>query len=226
MKIESATLPWENITRNGYGMLDLKCVIDGARTLMVKRTTPDDRNPGAFVVMVDGERISENHHQRRPDAIAEAERFFYDLPDFATSNTGQAVKGAVAMGRQAYMQGSSIYANPFSEATSPVDRSHWLQGWLQGFGGQASMAAIRSLEATARANTQLESDNTYLTASVRVTRLAINYAVNLGAGDGIAFLKLWATSNDADKLNKQFPGWKEYRDADPQAASPKPSTDK
>jgi len=66
MKIESATLPWENITRNGYGMLDLKCVIDGARTLMVKRTTPDDRNPGAFVVMVDGERISEKPSPAAP----------------------------------------------------------------------------------------------------------------------------------------------------------------
>jgi len=225
MKIENATLPWETVTRKGYGVFDLKCVIDATQTLMVKRTTPDDRNPGAFVVMVDGVRISENHHARRPDAMAEAERYFYDLPDFAGSNTGQTVKGAIAMGRQAYINGASIYQNPFSEATSPVDRSHWLQGWLEAFGGQSSQAAIRSLEATARANTQLESDNTYLTASVRVTRLAINYAVNLGGEEGITFLRLWATSNDADEINKQFPGWKDYRDADPQAVKPKPSTD-
>lgn len=232
MKIENSTLPWERVTRSGYGQLDLKCVIgtdpQNPRILMVRRQTPADPEPGAFVVLLDGYRVSDRHWQSRADAMAEAERFFYDQPEFSSSNTGQAVKASIIMGRTAYAQGASIYANPFPQDTNPVDRANWVQGWLEQFAIERTHKIVAAAEQTARANAQLESDLNYLNASVRAHRLVMNYAAHLATTEkpkvGIDFMKDWATANDHDEFCRKYPGWVEYRDADPKAAKPEPST--
>lgn len=230
MKLPSTTLPWERVAKTGYGVLDLKCVVFDAKTVMVKRLTPGEQQSGNFVVLLDGERVSDRHWATRADAIAEAERFVYDQPEFSGSNSAAAVQTPVTMGRQAFRDGKSVYQNPYAEADDPVSRANWAQGFLEEFGRHGARKAIAAAEATARANQQLESDNQYLTAFARVARLAINFAVNLSKTDkpraAIEFLTDWATSNDEQAFYAKYPTWKEYRDADPNSTTPGSPSDK
>lgn len=209
---------------DGFGKLDLKCVVFDNRTVLVKRLTPGEDHGGNFVVYLDADRVSEAHHASRMDAIAEAERFVYGQPQFAGSNAAAAINAALSMGRQAFRDGQSIYANPFDNSNQSVDRVQWITGWMEEFGVTNAQKLLIAAEATARANLQLESDNKYLIAAARAYRLAINFVANKTGteGDwrpkeGIAFLVEWMTSDDAEGFDKKYPEWKEYRSNDPRA---------
>lgn len=219
-KPEKSALPWERVTREGYAVLDLRLdasATETPRVYDIRRNRPNVENPGAFVVYFNDAPISEKHWLQRPDAIAEAERHFYDTPEFAASGNAKLVNAAVIQGREAQQAGASIYQNPFpATPETNVDRSLWVQGYMEAAASQIADKAIAAAVATARANAQLESDLLYMNAAYRQCKLAINYACNFpNAIDGIGFIREWATSNDEQAFYAKFPGWKEYRDADP-----------
>jgi hypothetical protein len=220
IKLPPSNLPWQAVAKDGYAKLDLSLVA-GSHSFAIRRNGPSSDPPGAFVVWHNENRISDRHHMQRPEAIAEAERYFYSLAEFAGATAAKFISVAIERGRQAHRDGMSIYANPFG-AEAPVERAQWIEGWLQAFGGMVSAKVINALTATTQANAQLEADNTYLVAMARTLKVGIKYATEeLPKKDGIKFLSEWIVSDDLDAFTARWPGWVPYRNANAVPPAPK-----
>lgn len=205
MPLEKSVLPWQPVTKDGYGKLDLILKIGGDfGALVIARQRPGDEQAGSFTVWHNENRIGERSHTLRTDAIAEAERYFYQHPQFAGSANAGLVAANLEMGRQAYRDGMSLYQNPFT-AEKAVERSQWAEGWLQAYAAPSIKSAMQSA-------LQL---NASLAVECHVLKRGITYAIDVieKPRDAIAFLREWATSNDPDGFNKLYPDWIAFRDA-------------
>lgn len=205
MPLEKSILPWKPVTTDGYGKLDLILKIGGDfGALVIARQRPSDENAGAFTVWHNENRIGERFHSQRTDAIAEAERYFYDHPQFAGSANAGLVAANIELGRQGYRDGKNLYQNPFT-ADKAVERSQWAEGWLQAYAAPTIKAAMQSA-------LQL---NGSLAVEAHVLKRGITYALECieKPRDAIAFLREWATSDDPEGFNAKYPEWPAFRDA-------------
>lgn len=203
--METTTIPWQAVTKEGYGKLDLQIVTGPPfGTMLIVRQRPKDENAGAFVVYHNENRISERFHSTRAEAIGEAERYFYANPIFAGSANAAMIAATMEQGRQAYRAGQTLYQNPFTGNKS-VERAQWAEGWLQAYTIPSVQAAVQKM---ANVMNPIAAQNDVL-------KKGIEFALSMGGEPdtkAIEFLREWATSSDPEGFNAKYPEWPAFRD--------------
>lgn len=214
-KIETV-LPWQNVPgSDGYARLDQQVVVDEEfGRLIVRRHKPTETTPGDFVAYHNDKRIGRNHALRSM-AQADAERYFYSLPQFSKSGPAAVLNVVIENGRKAYRDGLSIYQNPHPRTS--INQNQWVAGWLMQYGDEISMTII---EPTLRANNALEDDLKIATARLQAFNVVLDYMSDLCDDKGlenrhtnemeaIKFVRLFK-AGDVDAISRDFPGWSQY----------------
>jgi len=216
MNIE-ALLPWQPVSAaSGFTKLDVELVIDDTfGKLTVRRQTPREPQHTNFAVYHNDTRISGLTHTKRPDALAEAERYFYAQPQFAKSNNAVLLNVAIQNGRDACRAGKSIYDNPNQRQS--VDHNHWASGWMQEAFKEPMAKMQAALEsslsagvtATTRANTQLEEDLRITTSRLAAFAVVGEFMDKLNDTAAADFFRDFR-SGDVDLMSKKWPGWSDF----------------
>lgn len=229
LKKTGAVLPWQPPTdASGYTKLDLELVVDDTfGKLTVRRQKPKEESPGNFAVYHNDERVSGLTHSQRPDALAEAERWFYAQPQFAKSNNAVALNVMLENGKVAYQTGKSIYANPNTRGT--VDHSQWAAGWLlaqnKGIMDIALTRFKNSMEATGRAVEQTNHDLNLVSSRLQAWMTVLEYADKLSSDPYEPPIDVshanfaWARayefiadfkSGNVELMSKKWGGWSQF----------------
>lgn len=189
-------IPWQRVTNDGYAKLDMELNIGGEIGLVgVYRASPSNEfTPGKFVAYHNSVPISGKGHDKRPAALAEAERYLWSIPLFRGSTIAIVIRAAIEAGVRAHDDGKAVYANPFGDGTT--DRLHWLEGWLQAYGTACATKAINFAG--------------HAVAALANEQRAIEFAIEQPGATGIRFLKL-RRAQALDDLADDFPAWKEAK---------------
>lgn len=210
-------LPWQTYNRDGYGKLDLRVVVsEEFGTMFVRRHTPSEEHPGRFVSYHNENRTTGSHHADRADAVAEAERYFYAQPQFASSGQAKLLNAAIEVGKAAHQAGKSIVENPNPRTT--VEASQWNVGWLSSYGNSLIAGFVRSIEPTMQANAQLEHDLTVATSRLQAWNVVFEFADILANGPTHPYASVAKAfefltdfrSGDMELMSKKWPGWSQF----------------
>lgn len=195
-------LPWQRVERRKPDMtLDVSS--DNKRNVFLcRRARPSEPNAGWFVVLHNDVRISSQRHEFMPDALAEAEAYFYSLPEFSKSATAQAFTAMRGIGEADFNDGVPIVKGVGQYDGSA--RTNWVTGWLTGYGKQVTATIQKSIMATVQANNQLEHDLAITTHRNSVLIMVYEFAITLDTRAS-AFLKDFIVNPES--LNDNWPEW-------------------
>lgn len=219
MKIIGANLPWEPVKGSGYTKLDLWLKLTDELRFDVRRQKPNEQQPGNFAVYQNDVRISNLTHQRRDDAVAEAERHFYSLPQFSKSSSAVALNVMLENGKAAYRNGLSIYANPCQR--SSVDHAQWAAGWLEASTAGLVQRIVDQFEggamASARAVDQMTHDLNVTSARLQAWNTVFEFADTLTEAKPGAEgeIRAWQfltdfRSGDTALMSRNWPDWSDF----------------
>lgn len=206
----SDILPWQRTGQvKTFNRDEMSLVIDDTDKFVIRKLRPNEPKTGNFAVFHNDKRISEKYHEFMANAKAEAEAYFYSLPRFAKSGNAVALESVKRFGTEAYRTGQSVFeALKYDGAY----RERWLEGWLNGFGDVVVNRLKVGIEATSRANAQLEADCQTLTARNAALIALFEFALTQPTVEKTvdALRTFLHIKNDPDAMNKAFPEWSSF----------------
>lgn len=203
-------LPWQ--TARIVGSANLTFTLDVStehvpNVFIVRKQRSTEPDPGFWVGYHNDVRISDKRHEHATQAKAETEAYFYTLPEFKRSGNALALDAVKLIGAADHDAGVSIQKG--FTAYDGAARENWFAGWLEAYAKKALAKLSSGIDATTRANNQLEGDLAYFQRVNQALQMVFTFATTqLTTGDDTRKFIIDFLHNEADA---KWPAWLEYR---------------